>query len=328
MNILFFIGNGFDINLGLKTRYTDFYPYYKSLSSKSDNIKLLKENISDDFKNWSDLELAIGEYTENFNTVDDFIEVYEDVGDNLADYLNEQEESFPFEKVDLEKLSEHLAFPEKALLPADSNEITKFKEIWNSQSWFVNVISFNYTKSLEKILSDGFEKNLQIGLHNRYSIVLKSIQHIHGFCNDRMIMGVNDESQIRNQSFHSSEQLFDALVKPNCNKAHKHTIDDLCASQIKEAQLICVFGSSIGDTDNHWWHLIGEQLKKNCRLIIFTKGEEISRRWGYKKAQKEREMKDFFLNKTNLTDDEKTSFRSKIFVGVNTDLFSNLIDRQ
>ena len=28
MNITFLIGNGFDINLGLKTRYTNFYPYY------------------------------------------------------------------------------------------------------------------------------------------------------------------------------------------------------------------------------------------------------------------------------------------------------------
>ncbi len=28
MNITFLIGNGFDLNLGLKTRYTDFYKYY------------------------------------------------------------------------------------------------------------------------------------------------------------------------------------------------------------------------------------------------------------------------------------------------------------
>lgn len=28
MNITFLIGNGFDINLGLKTRYVDFYDFY------------------------------------------------------------------------------------------------------------------------------------------------------------------------------------------------------------------------------------------------------------------------------------------------------------
>ena len=28
LNITFLIGNGFDIGLGLKTRYKDFYKYY------------------------------------------------------------------------------------------------------------------------------------------------------------------------------------------------------------------------------------------------------------------------------------------------------------
>lgn len=28
MNITFFIGNGFDINLGLNTTYSSFYPYF------------------------------------------------------------------------------------------------------------------------------------------------------------------------------------------------------------------------------------------------------------------------------------------------------------
>jgi len=28
MNIIYIIGNGFDINLGLKTRYVDFYKWY------------------------------------------------------------------------------------------------------------------------------------------------------------------------------------------------------------------------------------------------------------------------------------------------------------
>jgi hypothetical protein len=37
MNILFLIGNGFDLNLGMKTRYVDFYNYY--ISNTSLNFK-------------------------------------------------------------------------------------------------------------------------------------------------------------------------------------------------------------------------------------------------------------------------------------------------
>ncbi|MBK7465948.1 MAG: hypothetical protein IPJ43_03540 [Saprospiraceae bacterium] len=39
MEILYIIGNGFDINLGMKTRYSDFYTYYKTTNSKSEAIQ-------------------------------------------------------------------------------------------------------------------------------------------------------------------------------------------------------------------------------------------------------------------------------------------------
>jgi hypothetical protein len=120
MKILYIIGNGFDINLGLKTRYVDFYEYYKTIPTKSPIVKILKDNIGENFKNWSDLEKALGEYTENFNTIDEFIEVYEDIGDNLGDYLKEQEKDFDFSKIDRDKLSSYLSFPEKSLLQADT----------------------------------------------------------------------------------------------------------------------------------------------------------------------------------------------------------------
>ena len=36
MNIAYLIGNGFDLNLGLKTKYMDFYKYYLEQESKND----------------------------------------------------------------------------------------------------------------------------------------------------------------------------------------------------------------------------------------------------------------------------------------------------
>lgn len=324
MEILYIIGNGFDINLGLKTRYSDFYEYYKTLQSKSPNVKKLKDNIGTNFKNWSDLEQALGEYTENFSTVDEFIEVYEDIGDNLGDYLKEQEKRFDFSKIDIKKISEYLAFPERSLLKADKERVEKFKNKWNSEHWDVNIITFNYTNSLEQIFKNDFT-SLTLDLHHNFKIILRGFEHIHGYYDNRMIMGVNDVSQIKNQSFHNNQDILDALVKPNCNKVNKTTIDNLCYSQITKANVICIFGSSIGDTDNYWWQAIGEQLKKGIYLIIFTLGEEISKRWSYKKAKSEREMRNYFLNKTNLNEEEKASCRDNIFVGVNTEMLGSIL---
>lgn len=45
MNITYLIGNGFDLNLGLKTRYRDFYDYYVKQPSNDDLIKKFKNDL-------------------------------------------------------------------------------------------------------------------------------------------------------------------------------------------------------------------------------------------------------------------------------------------
>ena len=34
MKVVYLIGNGFDLNLGLKTSYSDFYTYYTAVQRK------------------------------------------------------------------------------------------------------------------------------------------------------------------------------------------------------------------------------------------------------------------------------------------------------
>ena len=50
MNIVYIIGNGFDLNLDMKTRYTDFYEYYKSIKSDKSSIKQLKTEILNNYQ--------------------------------------------------------------------------------------------------------------------------------------------------------------------------------------------------------------------------------------------------------------------------------------
>ena len=42
MDVVFLLGNGFDINIGMKTRYCDFYDYYFKQISLNDIIKTFK----------------------------------------------------------------------------------------------------------------------------------------------------------------------------------------------------------------------------------------------------------------------------------------------
>lgn len=323
MNILYIIGNGFDINLGIKTRYTDFYNYYKLTDSKSELITKLKKEISEGISNWSDLELAFGKYTINLDNINEFDEVYEDIVDNLADYLNAEEEKFDFSKVRSDKFFNNLYLPEISLTNEDIQELTNYKNHWKSQGWNVNIITLNYTTSIEKILGESIS-NLQIGGFNGHPVMLRNIQHIHGYTDSRTVMGVNDTSQIDKADFHENEEILEALIKTKCNRVQRHNVDRVCEQYVSKAQLICIFGCSLGDTDNYWWQIIADQLRRDIRIIIFSKGEEIKQRFGQKAARTQRAIKKLFLDKTNLSEDEKKLYEGNIYIGVNTNMFDIL----
>ena len=99
MNILFLIGNGFDINLGLRTRYVDFYDYFQKHASKNNVIYQWMETDGDK-ENWSDLELALGEKIKSIdeNAVEAFMDAHEELDSLLLEYLEEEQGKYSVEK--------------------------------------------------------------------------------------------------------------------------------------------------------------------------------------------------------------------------------------
>ncbi|HCI65442.1 MAG TPA: hypothetical protein DER12_02225 [Lachnospiraceae bacterium] len=95
MNITFMIGNGFDLNIGLKTRYKDFILEYLKIDTKDDMLKKFKQDIDRNADLWSSAELAFGQYTNEFscekNEVETFANCHENFCVNLAEYLKKQE---------------------------------------------------------------------------------------------------------------------------------------------------------------------------------------------------------------------------------------------
>ncbi len=82
MNITFLIGNGFDLNLGLKTSYQDFLDYYlKNTNNDTEIIKyfknIIKEEQENDIDTWADAEIFLGKITEKFDDADKFLKCFE-----------------------------------------------------------------------------------------------------------------------------------------------------------------------------------------------------------------------------------------------------------
>lgn len=327
MNIVHVIGNGFDLNLGLKTSYKHFYEYYKSQESKKESIKLLKKEIDSDSENWSDLELALGKFTSKAKTAEEFEIIRQDIILNLSNYLKSIETSFDLSNVNTHELSIFLSSPHIELR---NGEKAIFEELLKSikhESSNVNIISFNYTTILDKLIIEFVNKTMSFAKAISVNSTIRDVKHIHGLLDERLIIGVNDNSQVSNESFVENIDFKEAFIKTEYNKASSHLVDNECIDLLNNANIICVFGSSLGLTDKFWWELICDRLlKQNCKLIIYHKSFDAGDPRLYNLINREiRILKDKFLsNKPNLTNEEKEIIRQNIHINVNSNFFNIL----
>lgn len=327
MNIVHIIGNGFDLNLDLKTSYRHFYEYYKNQESKNENIKLLKKEIVSDSENWSDLELALGKFTSKITTVEEFEIIRQDIILNLSNYLKSIEKSFELKSVNAHKLAVYLSSPHSELRNGDK---AIFQEILNSlkhEVAHIEIISFNYTTILDNLIKNFTDKTMSFANATNKHSVIRKVKHIHGYLEERMIIGVNDNSQVSNENFIKDIDFNEAFVKTEYNKASSHLVDNECINLINKANIICVFGSSLGLTDKFWWELICDRiLKENCKLIIYHRSSKIESNLHHNLFAKEiRTIKDKFTSlKPNLTKEETDIIKQNIHVNINSNFFNIL----
>jgi hypothetical protein len=342
MNVVYIIGNGFDLNLGLKTSYQDFYEYFKE-QSKDDSFyeefgDEYKENIKNRVsemaikmkhsKTWADLEIALGEYTDEFSSIEEFQLLYYKICDELVKYIEMEEKKMIVSDKRRQKLSNDIISPESYFPPVQMNDIINHIRGGPKSVIDIRIINFNYSRTIERLLEfQGERKLLSENGINSQKVYLGQIIHIHGIANGEestIVFGVNDHTQIKNESFKKDETALGIMVKPKYNNDSATGIDNTCMRLLKNANLICVFGFSMGDSDKMWCKALGEQLRaSNCRVIYFERGDAISANRQQLLQIKKNERKDYFLSKTTiLTDQEKRDARNRIWVGYNTKMFA------
>ncbi len=323
MNILYVLGNGFDLNLGLKTSYEDFFEYYKNQPSENTAILNLKENIKGKKKDWSDLELTLGSYFKELSTEEEFDFIFDDIKFHLSRYLYDQESKFNIDKIDQSIFIEYLINPDKELLLSDQIDLKAYFSKWRGKEINIEIATFNYTRIIDRLLKDKFKKN-PLGKRKDGSIVkLSRILHVHGFVDKNMVLGVNDEMQILNNDFKSNHYIKSSFIKEECNGIFKNEVSNYFKSQIKKADLIIIFGCSLGDTDKIWWERISSKLNDNSRLIIFKKGPKIHPLQEHKLFKYENQIKDYFFEKAGNEDVDKINFlKERVYVGINSNMFN------
>lgn len=338
MKILYLIGNGFDINVGLNTSYQDFLKFYLEQPAPKELdevgvrfINRLKEEMQSDIQLWSDLELQYGKHMARLGHMgsavhpinDEFDIINDDIRDNLSKYIATQEKRLFFTEDAKKRFLADLADPEAFFRDYEKNEVdNRRKNFWYSTGKVIDIITFNYTRTIETLLgktpaqSSGFEVNAPI--------------HVHGYYDSRMIMGVNDASQIDNEELRNNTYITDALVKSKNNHAYGISHTNKCNQLIKNAQLICIYGLSFGETDKMWWQKICKELKGRTDLLVlvhwYVKDLPDYSNSGHKLQYLMNQTADKLLSLGGIAENERSNLLNRIYVTINSPKFNFKIE--
>ncbi len=324
MNITFLVGNGFDINLGLKTLYTDFYPYY--LSKKHNDI--ISKDIANNYKRWSDMELALGEILTYIDPdqVSNFLDCKAVLESDLADYLRKEQE-----KIDVTSSSLQKEFRENI---SRFYEEFPVKEKRYFSEWLYQVkesiryqfISFNYTSTLDGIVEIA-KQNKQFSTHSSpglgYNDLVGDILHLHGTLSGDMILGLDNIKQIGNSELQTSAELTNYIIKASINEALGEERISNAQQIINNSDYVCVYGMSLGETDLMWWQFLIDWLSKKSvrRLVLYVYEGANTNPSAAEKLRLQDKWKSIFLRAADINPENLSKIRSQIIVIMHSKIF-------
>ena len=274
--VTFLIGNGFDLGLGLRTKYSDFIPIYLSRPSNTDVIAKLKEKVSQNSDFWGDAELAFGKLRfstfgkESYSVVKECVTDFSDV---LSEYLQNEERRFqvPADELKLAFCTLMCSYYQRLGEYPKRNELKRLKRFNRLK---VNVINFNYTETIDKMLPPS--GTMTLPEWGKVEVQINEVCHVHGALSvgTSRSFGVNMSSQIEDTILTPEARML--LVKPEVDRMARWGLEPMAKEMIDESDTVVLFGLSLGTTDQLWWNYLLDyiQYKPEHRLCLMQYVEE------------------------------------------------------
>ena len=272
--VTFIIGNGFDIGLGMKTRYCDVYDEYVKTPSATDVIKSFKEDLSQrtPYDKWSDFEMGMAEYAKTLKGEDEFLECVRDFKGYMVQHLQSENQRIVnlirnqnyFENFKLiRELERSLDEFHKGFSP---NIINQLSQLMDDSFKEHNIITFNYTSVLEEMLA--LKERMQ-------KILEKPPLHIHGTLDKDVVLGIDNLEQLQISAYNISRRSKRAFIKTFFNEQYDTFRVLVAQKMIVESSVICTYGFSLGESDKTWVNLIIDWLQSNSshHLVVFQYDE-------------------------------------------------------
>lgn len=318
--ILFIIGNGFDLGLGMKTKYENIYETYIEVPSESNIIKDFKSTLSkrQPYDKWSDFEIGMAEYAKTLSSENELIECVRDFKGHMVEHLQLENEKF-IELINNEGYIHGLIneldrlFGEfyKCFSPNLIRQLNSIVGLsFNSEP---RIITFNYTTVLDKLI------NSKASRENRR---LKAPLHIHGTLDNDIVLGVDNIEQLKGVSYNISVRGNRAFIKTVFNEQYDSERVLKAKRMISNSKIICTYGFSMGESDKTWINLLTDWLKQNSEhhLIVYQYDETKYPKYNFDALMDiEDERKEKLFAYLNIEDE---NLRDQIHIPVGYDIFN------
>lgn len=224
-NVTLIIGNGFDLDLGVDSKYSSFYnSSFWPFNNKDGNDSLgsyLQSVINNKIEGWYDLERTIGEYATQGKLTKERIELdkveYKELTDSFLLYLSD-------------------ILKKTTICPGYATDLIKHI---STDGETPKIYNFNFTDVWDKLTITKSSTNS----------FTKHTSHVHGSINDNnIILGVGDYEQL--------PECLDFFYKVMNPKYHSSGISD----SIKNSDALIFFGHSLSRVDFPYFDLVHDNF--------------------------------------------------------------------
>jgi hypothetical protein len=275
-NVTFLIGNGFDLNLGLKTRYVDMYEGYVNSPSADSDIAKLKELLKADapgYETWGDFEMAMARHAAKFDSADIFVNCVRDFRKYLSECLTGENSKFlelykstsDAARICTDEFDNSLRRFFRRQTPNVTNAIEQSLASLNGVHY--NFIVFNYTTILDHIIG---------ARRARGSSPSVDVVHIHGRIGTDVVLGIDNANQLEMTPYAITNKLERTFVKPYFNQSYDNARFEKAIGMICDSNVICVYGMALGESDRMWIDALIQWLKadEENHLVYFAYSEK------------------------------------------------------
>ena len=336
LNALWIIGNGFDLNVGLRSGYRHFLEdVYMKDGDHSEHRDALIELVGEDprlvkGKYWSDLESLLAFTTSKCPeqiSERDFTGIFQEmqklfVGKVATEQLRLTspipEEAVSEFRDSIMRVSARMRPRDQRTLPcnltADENITWKF-------------ISLNYTTVFDTFLYDAIEgKGSELKRHfgGRYFVdsLSKNILHPHGIISDdfdgsEIIFGASASEQFAVDDSTGFELLNELWVKPNKNREiYGNENTEHLSELVSNARVFLLYGVSLGDSDQYIWEMIGKRMvEPSVWTVVFEHGmPRSSSQDSLLYLEKRRQVQNRLLDVAGIDDENRDGALKRIIV--------------